>query len=157
MTEGKVKMRAGFVLPALGVAWLLLAGLIVATQLARAPQIEIAWMTETEIDTAGFNVWRSESPEGQYQKLNDLLIPAADDARTGAEYRYVDGDVERGQVYYYRLEDVGFDNSTAQHEIISAPAQGISRLALFIAASCVLIGALLILSIIIGRNQNNES
>ncbi len=85
------------------------------------------------------------------------MIPAADDATAGAAYRYVDGDVERGKLYYYRLEDVGLDNSTVQHEIISASAQGISRLALVIAAGCLLIGALLILSNIIGRNQSNES
>ena len=86
--------RVRFVLPALAVAWLLLAGLIVVTQLTRAPQIEVAWSTETEFDTAGFNIWRSESQEGEYKKVNDLLIPGATDATAGAEYRYVDEDIE---------------------------------------------------------------
>ena len=82
MTTGKGngKDRVRFALPALGIVWLLLAGLIVIVQLGRVPRIEITWLTETEFDTAGFNVWRSDSPQGEYQKLNDQLIPGAPDA-----------------------------------------------------------------------------
>ena len=156
MGNGDGTNRDGFLLPALGAAWLLLAGLIVVTQLARAPQIEVNWMTETEFDTAGFNVWRSDSQEGEYHKINELLIPSAADAAAGADYRYVDDKVERGKIYYYRLEDVAFDNSTVQHEIVSATAQGASRVALFVAIVCILIGATLILSSVIGRKPDNE-
>ena len=124
------KDRFRYALPALGVAWLILASLIVLMQLAKAPQIEITWVTETEFDTAGFNIWRSESQLGEYRKINDHLIPGAQDAAAGAEYRFVDDQVARGRIYYYRLEDVSFDNTTVQHEVISAGAQDISRVAL---------------------------
>lgn len=155
--KGNGTDRGRVVLPAIGVAWLLLAGLIMVTQLGKDPQIEITWITETEFDTAGFNVWRSDSQQGEYLKVNDLLIPGAPDAAAGAEYRYVDEGVERGKIYYYRLEDVAFDNSTVQHEVVSASVQGISRVALGMALACVLIGAILILSNVLGRTKNNES
>jgi hypothetical protein len=153
MIRGKsnVTNRARLVLPALGLVWLLLASLILATELAKAPLIEIAWSTETEFDTVGFNVWRSDKQEGEYRRVNDLLIPGAADAAAGAEYSYVDEEVERGKTYYYRLEDVAFNNTTVQYEIVSATAQGVSGLALVIAIVCVLIGVTLILSNLIGQ------
>jgi hypothetical protein len=159
MTTGKGngKDRVRFALPALGIVWLLLAGLIVIVQLGRVPRIEITWLTETEFDTAGFNVWRSDSPQGEYQKLNDQLIPGAPDASAGAEYRFVDDQVESGKVYYYKLEDVAYDNSLVQHETISASAQGASRIALGMAFACALIGSVLIFSSAIGRTQENEA
>lgn len=159
MTNGNrvVAKRARLVLPTLGFAWFFLAGLILVAQLARAPQIEITWTTETEFDTAGFNVLRSDEREGQYRRINDLLIAGAADASAGAGYRYVDEGVERGKIYYYRLEEVAFDNSTVQHGIVSASTQGVSGLALAIAIGCFLIGIALILSNLLGRNGRKQN
>lgn len=152
-TESKTKNRVGFVLPALGVAWLLLAALIIILQIGSAPTIEIAWVTATEFETAGFNVWRSDSPQGVFNKVNDQLIPASPDAATGAEYRFVDEEIDRNKTYFYRLEDVAFDNRTVQHEIISASATGTSPVLLGLAIVCALVGAGLIVSSVIGRNR----
>ncbi|MGQ9491610.1 MAG: hypothetical protein ACUVR4_00790 [Anaerolineae bacterium] len=46
--------------------------------------VRIEWRTETEINTAGFNLYRSESPAGPFDvKVNDQLIPPAADPLTG--------------------------------------------------------------------------
>lgn len=102
----------------LGILWLLLAAAIVVSQFSRATPIKIEWRTETEVNTAGFNVYRTTSPDGQYVRINEQLIPGQGSSTSGASYEYVDEQVEAGQTYYYRLEDVELDNSTERHEVI---------------------------------------
>ncbi|MCX5887216.1 MAG: hypothetical protein NT096_15115 [Proteobacteria bacterium] len=45
-----------------------------ATPSNRAVILE--WTTESEIDNAGFNLYRADAEEGEYVKLNESLIPA---------------------------------------------------------------------------------
>ncbi len=44
---------------------------------ATADGVMLAWETVSELDNAGFNVYRAESETGPWSKLNDALIPAA--------------------------------------------------------------------------------
>ena len=37
--------------------------------------ISVEWSTASEIGTAGFNLYRSFSVEGPYEKVNEYLIP----------------------------------------------------------------------------------
>ena len=39
-------------------------------------KVTIQWSTESETDNSGFNLYRSESENGEYIKINDSLIPA---------------------------------------------------------------------------------
>ena len=39
-------------------------------------EVIITWPTESEIDNAGFNLYRSESENGEFTKINSSLIPA---------------------------------------------------------------------------------
>jgi len=80
----------------------------------------LAWETGTEVDNAGFNLWRSEAAGGPYAKINDALIPAEGDAVSGASYTYVDADVIEGVTYYYRLEDVDIHGASTFHGPVSA-------------------------------------
>lgn len=108
----------------LGLLWLLLAAAIIVWQFAVPTRITIEWETETEVNTAGFNIYRSQAPETGFQRLNQQLVPSQGGPVSGASYRFVDDSVEGGQTYYYRLEDVELDNSTEIHELLSytAPA-----------------------------------
>jgi hypothetical protein len=119
--EGRTARRS---LALLGVLWLLLAAAIVVVQRAIPAAITVEWQTETEVNTAGFNVYRALSPEGPYELLNGALIASRGSARSGSSYSYTDQDVAAGQTYYYRLEDVELDNSATQHEAVAytAPA-----------------------------------
>ncbi len=91
---------------------------------APAPaRIVVQWTTATEINTAGFNVYRSERAEGPYTKLNAQLIPASD-ALTGGKYQYEDTTVVSGKTYYYQLEDVEYGGATARHGPIVITASG---------------------------------
>jgi hypothetical protein len=110
----------------LGALWLLLAAAIVVLELALPKAITIEWQTETEVNTAGFNVYRAESPEGPFQRMNSGLIASRGSASSGASYTFSDEAVTARQTYYYRLEDVELDNSTQQHDVVAytAPAAG---------------------------------
>lgn len=66
----------------------------------------ILWSTESEVETAGFHVFRATDPEGPYEQLTTDLIPSAGDPFSGGSYRYTDRDVALGQTYYYQLEEL---------------------------------------------------
>lgn len=64
--------------------------------------IELSW-TQDDFDTlAGYNVYRSEHEDGQYQKLNNTVIPY--DVKT-----WFDKNVVPGIIYYYNFTVVKTD------------------------------------------------
>jgi predicted outer membrane repeat protein len=70
-------------------------------------RVLVAWETALEIDTVGFNLWRSTAPDGPYARINDALIPAASPGGVwGGSYAYVDSTAAQGTTYYYKLEEV---------------------------------------------------
>ncbi|MBN1139658.1 MAG: S8 family serine peptidase, partial [Anaerolineae bacterium] len=78
--------------------------------------IHVEWETVTEIDNLGFNLYRAESPDGPYVKLNEELIPSqAPGSPVGAVYVWLDEAVQAGQTYYYKLEDVDVYGHTTMH------------------------------------------
>lgn len=74
----------------------------------------LAWETATEIDNAGFNLYRARTKDGTYKKINDTLIPAQGNATTGASYSFVDTPPSKG-TYYYKLEDVDYNGVCTMH------------------------------------------
>ena len=89
----------------LGVFWLILAIMIFVSQFLIPSSIEVNWETESEFDTVGFNVLRSDTATGQFTRINDSIIPGSADPVVGGTYQFVDSNVEPGRIYYYRLED----------------------------------------------------
>ncbi len=79
-----------------------------------APNI-ISWTTATEMNTAGFNLYRAERADGPYAKINAELIPAASDPLGGSQYEFNDPDVTPGRMFYYQLEEVELGGKTTRH------------------------------------------
>ncbi len=97
---------------------LLLASLIAiwfAWQDWQNATVTIEWSTASELDTVGFNLYRSETPVGAFKKINPQVVPSAGDALTGSDYRYEDHEVRPGQTYFYKLEDVTANGVGEQH------------------------------------------
>ncbi|MGD9306249.1 MAG: C25 family cysteine peptidase, partial [Desulfobacterales bacterium] len=69
-------------------------------------EVRVAWQTAHEINNMGFYLYRAEAPNGPFIRLNDKLMPGADFSNLAKQYEYIDNDVTRGQLYYYRLVDV---------------------------------------------------
>ncbi len=79
-----------------------------------ADHVLVAWETVSEIDNAGFNLYRSASATGPLTLL--VHVPAhAPGSTEGAAYRYEDLDVQPGQTWWYTLEDVDLDGATTRH------------------------------------------
>jgi hypothetical protein len=86
--------------------------------------ITVEWTTASEVDVVGFNLYRSESPDGLYTQVNPALIPGSNDPVTGGKYRYVDSNVAPGRTYYYKLEDVDLNGAKTMHGPIEVRAAG---------------------------------
>jgi len=72
--------------------------------------VRLAWETALELDTLGFNLYRSATPDGERQQLNVEMIPAkAYGGLFGATYAYFDADVGAGRMVYYWLEAIYLD------------------------------------------------
>jgi hypothetical protein len=82
----------------------------------------IRWTTESELDIIGFNIYRSDTTDGEFTKINNELIPPANDPFIGGEHTFVDENVTRGQTYYYQLETVGRNGNTTRSETIELVA-----------------------------------
>ncbi len=81
-------------------------------------RVMLIWETATEIDNAGFNLYRAASPDGPWRKINSLLIAAEGDAVAGASYTFADTP-GRG-TFYYQLEDVDYFGVSTLHAPVKA-------------------------------------
>jgi hypothetical protein len=100
---------AGIIRVVLTIVVLLVAvGLYFAGILVTTPEAVITWTTETETNTAGFHVYRSETQEGDFDQrvTTELIRSKSPDGFTGAEYEFRDPSVEQGKTYFYQLEEL---------------------------------------------------
>ena len=71
--------------------------------------IVIRWITESELNNAGFNILRSETRNGEYTKLNTQLIEGKGTTSERTTYEYPDTSAKPNVVYYYQIQDVSLD------------------------------------------------
>ncbi|MEI6125325.1 MAG: hypothetical protein WCQ99_02120 [Pseudomonadota bacterium] len=79
-------------------------------------EVKLVWHTESEIDTAGFNIYRSEGLSKETVKINTALIPAKGSATSGADYTFTDSDVKNTVPYIYKLEDIETNGEATLHK-----------------------------------------
>lgn len=78
--------------------------------------VKLEWATITEVSNLGFHLYRAESADGPWTRLNDSLIPTRwPGSSIGAQYEFIDEAVQKGVAYYYLLEDVDVGGLTTQH------------------------------------------
>lgn len=86
--------------------------------------ILLEWETITELDNAGFYIWRAKIENGEYTeitRITEQLIYAQNESIGGASYSYEDSGVVPGYTYYYLLEDVdNFGKSTFHWDFIDS-------------------------------------
>lgn len=83
-------------------------------------QVSLQWKTASEIDNAGFNIYRSRTRRGPFIKINKKMIPAKGNSVSGSRYEYIDKNVLNGLVYYYKLEDVDTSGKSTEHPVEKA-------------------------------------
>ena len=72
----------------------------------------LQWETDAEAESAGFYLYRAETENGEYTKINNEFILSQGLPDHGAVYTFVDSNIANGKTYWYRLENVG-RNGTA--------------------------------------------
>jgi len=73
----------------------------------------VTWETSSEIQTVGFNLWRSSSGNRiDARQVTSALIIATGDVNSGAVYHYTDMDIQPGVHYTYWLQEVRLDGTT---------------------------------------------
>gem|GEM_PF-1252919 len=80
--------------------------------------IIVSWETGSEVDNAGFNLWRATTAVGSYTRINSTLIPAQGTPTQGARYTYADRTALPGIVYWYQLEDVDIYGRHTFHTVL---------------------------------------
>ena len=80
-------------------------------------RVLLAWETGTEVDNAGFNLYRTTAEEGPYTKIAGL-IPAKGSPVAGARYRFLDKP-GFGR-FFYKLEDVDIYGGSTMHGPVEA-------------------------------------
>ncbi|RKU23495.1 hypothetical protein C6503_02875 [Candidatus Poribacteria bacterium] len=71
--------------------------------------IVIRWITESELNNAGFNILRSETRDGEFTKINTSLIAGQGTTSERTTYSWVDKSAKPNVVYYYQIQDVSLD------------------------------------------------
>ena len=72
-------------------------------------QIVIRWITESELNNAGFNILRSEKRDGEFTKINTKLIAGQGTTSERTSYEYADTSAKPNVIYYYQIQDVSLD------------------------------------------------
>jgi hypothetical protein len=80
--------------------------------------VSIQWRTESEINNLGFDVYRSESPDGKFVKVNPAYIKGAGTDATPHDYKFVDESAVVGKTYYYYIEAISFSGERDRSQII---------------------------------------
>jgi len=81
--------------------------------------VTIRWNTESEIDNAGFNIYRT-TLNGETIKLNKNIIAAQGSATNGAVYEFADNTAENRKTYSYQLEDIDTSGTARLHGPVNA-------------------------------------
>ncbi len=76
--------------------------------------VVLKWITESEVDNAGFYIYRSETKDGEFTVINPTMIQGAGTTGKRNEYTWTDTTAKPNTVYYYRIEDVSHAGVRAQ-------------------------------------------
>ena len=73
-------------------------------------EVVIRWVTESELNNAGFNILRSETKNGQFKVVNlKGIVPGHGTTSEKHVYEWKDTTAKPNVVYYYQIEDVSLD------------------------------------------------
>ena len=72
-------------------------------------EIVVRWITESELNNAGFNILRSDARDGEFTQLNTKLIAGQGTTSERNVYVFPDTSAKPNVVYYYQIQDVSLD------------------------------------------------
>ncbi len=88
--------------------------------------VTLKWVTESELNNVGFEIWRAMERDGDYQMISSYRdnpqLRGKGNSTTRSEYSYTDQSVINGHTYWYKLVDVDTRGSTMFHGPICVQA-----------------------------------
>ena len=72
----------------------------------KGTSVVLSWTTESELDNAGFYIYRSQSKDGEFKVVNPTMVQGAGTTSERNEYTWTDTTAKPNTVYYYQIEDV---------------------------------------------------
>ena len=73
-------------------------------------EVVIRWVTESELNNAGFNILRSETKTGEFKVVNFKgIIPGHGTTSEKHVYEWKDTTAKPNVVYYYQIQDIALD------------------------------------------------
>ena len=78
-------------------------------ELTTSSTIVIRWVTESELNNAGFNILRGEHRAGPFAIVNPTLIRGAGTTAEKHSYSFTDTTAKQDVTYYYQIQEVSFD------------------------------------------------
>jgi len=105
--------------------------------------VVVEWTTASELNTAGFNIFRGLAADDEMAQLNTRLISPSPDALSGGNYRFEDRSAIPGQTYIYYVEEVESSGATSRFGPIEIQANSGGKaegLIAFIMAGLGLVG-----------------
>lgn len=83
----------------------------------------INWTTLSETLNLGFHIYRSESIDGQYIKINDILIPGAGTSLSIHQYHFEDYKTDKNRTYFYKVANIEYDGKLNFHGPITVNSE----------------------------------
>lgn len=80
--------------------------------------VVLKWVTESEVDNAGFYIYRSETREGAFKVVNPTMIQGAGTTSERNIYTWRDTTAKPNVAYYYRIEDISHAGVRKQLAIV---------------------------------------
>ncbi len=81
--------------------------------------VMLKWVTESEFDNFGFNIYKSTEEQNNFKKINNIIIHGAGTVFTKQFYTFEDKQINAGSTYFYKLESVDFKGKIAFCRIVS--------------------------------------
>lgn len=85
------------------------------------PVIDLTWEATNDVNTIGYNIYRSLNQNGPYKKLNEQVILAQAGDFGMHTYRYRDTPTEDQSLYYYRIEQLSLNSNGAISKVMVVP------------------------------------
>ena len=98
------------------------------TAIDSAVGVELEWTTQTEVNKIGFYIYRSETEEGEFIRVNKKIVESAGDSATPHTYSYIDDSVFPDvNTYFYYLENADIAGIRTKSQIIKVTRRKVSK------------------------------
>jgi hypothetical protein len=84
----------------------------------------VKWSTASEVNNFGYDVYRSESRDGPYQRITPQPILGQDTTDLLTEYEYADHTIAPDTLYFYYVQSISMEGKRKRiTPVIQAPVK----------------------------------